>query len=86
MAKGSEQSPGGGGKPKPVKSPRAQLSRAKKAREDRRIERIKRQIQEGAYETPEKLDIALERLIDDLGNYDEDGEPTRGDDSDGGQP
>ncbi|ADV63156.1 Anti-sigma-28 factor FlgM family protein [Isosphaera pallida ATCC 43644] len=31
-----------------------------------RVEEIRRQIAEGNYETPEKLEIALDRLLDEL--------------------
>ncbi len=32
-----------------------------------RIAQIRREIAQGSYETPEKLDAALERLLDELG-------------------
>jgi negative regulator of flagellin synthesis FlgM len=32
-----------------------------------RVAQIRQQIAQGAYETPEKLDLALERLLDDVG-------------------
>ncbi|GIW88077.1 MAG: hypothetical protein KatS3mg108_2401 [Isosphaeraceae bacterium] len=34
-----------------------------------RVEEIRRQIAAGVYETPEKLEIALERLIDELSGF-----------------
>lgn len=30
------------------------------------VERVRREIAAGSYDTPEKLDIALDRMIDDL--------------------
>jgi len=38
-------------------------------------------IQQGEYESPDKLDIALERLLEDLSNYDEMGQLIREDEN-----
>jgi negative regulator of flagellin synthesis FlgM len=45
------------------------VSRARDLPEIRadKVARIKAQIASGAYETPEKLDIALSRLLDEIG-------------------
>lgn len=32
-----------------------------------RVEEVQRQIAEGTYETPERLDAAIERLLDEIG-------------------
>lgn len=32
-----------------------------------RVDQIRAQIAEGAYETPQKLDVALDRLLDEIG-------------------
>ncbi len=58
-------------------NPRSARSKA----EEERIKRIKRMIQQGEYESPDKLDIALERLLEDLSNYDEMGELIREDEN-----
>lgn len=34
-----------------------------------RVEEIRRQIADGVYETPEKLEIALDRLLDELSGF-----------------
>jgi negative regulator of flagellin synthesis FlgM len=34
-----------------------------------RVEEIRRQIAEGVYETPEKLEIALDRFLDELSGF-----------------
>lgn len=44
----------------------AQVRNLPDIREDR-VAQIKAQIASGAYETPEKLDIALSRLLDEIG-------------------
>ncbi|MBN2218359.1 MAG: flagellar biosynthesis anti-sigma factor FlgM [Pirellulales bacterium] len=43
-----------------------QVKQAPDIRQDR-VDAIRRQIAEGTYETPEKLDIALDRLLDEIG-------------------
>jgi len=55
--------------------------RARSKAEEKRIKRIKRMIQQGEYESPDKLDIALERLLEDLSNYDEMGQLIREDEN-----
>jgi negative regulator of flagellin synthesis FlgM len=34
-----------------------------------RVEAVRRQIAEGVYETPEKLEIALDRLLDEMSGF-----------------
>ena len=63
-------------------NPRLARSKA----EEERINRIKRMIQQGEYESPEKLDIAFERLLEDLSNYDEMGQLIREDETGGESP
>ena len=51
-------------------SPAAEAAiQATETREIRRdlVERIRSQIADGTYETPDKLDAALERLLDEIG-------------------
>ncbi len=43
-----------------------QAQRAPEIRHER-VSAIRQQIAEGVYETPEKLDVALERLLDEIG-------------------
>ena len=43
-----------------------QAGRVPEIRHQRVLE-IRRQIAEGTYETPDKLDVALERLLDEIG-------------------
>jgi hypothetical protein len=69
-----------------VNSPRSKARGASKTSEEARIQHLKQMIQSGEYESREKLDIALDRLVEDLNNYDDDGEPIRGDGSGGGSP
>ena len=43
-----------------------QVKQAPEIRQDR-VDAIRQQIAAGTYETPEKLDIALDRLLDEIG-------------------
>ncbi|HLA86305.1 MAG TPA: flagellar biosynthesis anti-sigma factor FlgM [Thermoguttaceae bacterium] len=43
-----------------------QVKQMPDVRQDR-VDAIRRQIEAGTYETPEKLDMALERLLDEIG-------------------
>jgi hypothetical protein len=51
-----------------------------------RLAELKRQIQSGAYETPEKLDVALRRLLADLRRVGTGVGPSREDETDGERP
>ena len=52
----------------------------------RRLAQLKRQIESGEYETPEKLEATLRRMIEDLRRAAPDAAATRGDDSGGESP
>jgi hypothetical protein len=52
----------------------------------RRLAHLKRQIRRGDYETPEKLDVTLRRLLADLRGVEAGARPRRGDDTGGESP
>lgn len=52
----------------------------------RRLDELKRQIQSGDYETPEKLDLTLSRLLADLRTEAKEPAATPEDDSGGARP
>lgn len=78
MGKTPKGSDARGGKRKKVKTPRTRHPRVGRLLEKGELERIQRHIQRGDYVTEDKLEIALERLIEDLKNYDSKGRPIRG--------
>ena len=49
------------------------MAQAKRAR----LKKIKKQIEDGTYETKDKLLVAIKRLLKDLPNYDESGRPRK---------
>ena len=73
-------------KGKPVKSTAAKSKAIRKRRDDARIKWLREQIKKGQYETKEKMEIALERLIEDLDNHDENGRLIPEDETDDESP
>ena len=59
---------------------------AKRRPPNARLLELKRQIKSGEYETPEKLDVTLRRILADLKGPKRRARATRGDDSAGGSP
>lgn len=84
MAKKIKRQGRDGGKRKPVNAARPEAKKARNKAEVRRIQRIKRLIREGKYESPEKWDIAIERMLGDLSEDEDEVSPSiREDDTSG---
>ena len=69
------------GKSKTVKPDRTKRKSLKSKQEEARLKHLKKLIERGEYETPEKRDIAIERLIEDLKRYDRQGQLIPGDEN-----